>query len=89
VIVDHDCGNSREQANGRRKKRLSNARCHHARFVVCNLEIPIKLFMMPQTVPNKPTNGAVAAIVASIPCQIEHDGPPTGRIRRNLPLRVL
>src|SRR5215471_14162812 len=38
-----------------------------ARFVVCSFEIPMKLFMMPQTVPNKPTNGAVAPIVASIP----------------------
>ena len=38
-----------------------------ARFVVCNLEIPMKLFMMPQTVPNRPTNGAVAPIVASMP----------------------
>ena len=38
-----------------------------ARFVVCNVEIPMKLFMMPQTVPNRPTNGAVAPIVASMP----------------------
>src|SRR5262245_31966812 len=38
-----------------------------ARFVVCNFEIPMKLFMMPQTVPNSPTNGAVAPIVASMP----------------------
>jgi hypothetical protein len=36
-----------------------------ARFVVCDFEMPIKAFMMPQTVPNKPTKGAVAPIVAS------------------------
>src|SRR6267378_856423 len=38
-----------------------------ARFVVCDLEMPIKLFMMPHTVPNSPTNGEVAPMVASSP----------------------
>src|SRR5262249_30627828 len=38
-----------------------------ARLVVCDFEMPMKLFMMPQTVPNKPTKGAVAPIVASTP----------------------
>src|ERR1700716_4677869 len=38
-----------------------------ARFVVCISEIPMKLFMMPHTVPNSPTNGEVAAMVASAP----------------------
>ena len=38
-----------------------------ARLVVCAREIPIKLSMMPQTVPNSPTNGAVEPIVASTP----------------------
>src|SRR5437588_3645012 len=38
-----------------------------ARLVVCDFEMPMKLFMMPQTVPNRPTNGAVAPIVASTP----------------------
>ena len=38
-----------------------------ARFVVCAFEMPIKLFMMPQTVPNRPTKGAVAPIVARMP----------------------
>ena len=38
-----------------------------ARFVVCDFEMPIKLFMMPQTVPNSPTNGEVAPMVASSP----------------------
>src|SRR5580704_9484199 len=32
-----------------------------ARFVVCAFEMPMKLSMMPQTVPNKPTKGAVIA----------------------------
>ena len=36
-----------------------------ARLVVCSFEMPMKLFMMPQTVPNRPTNGAVAPMVAS------------------------
>ena len=37
---------------------------------MCDFEMPIKAFMMPQTVPNKPTKGAVAPIVASrpVPC---------------------
>src|SRR5438552_1267259 len=38
-----------------------------ARLVVCDFEIPIKLFMMPHTVPNSPTNGDVAPMVASTP----------------------
>ena len=38
-----------------------------ARLVVWDLEIPMNAFMMPQTVPNRPTNGAVAPIVASMP----------------------
>ena len=36
-----------------------------ARLVVCAFEMPMKLFMMPHTVPNRPTNGAVAPMVAS------------------------
>ena len=38
-----------------------------ARLVVCEFEMPIKLFMMPHTVPNRPTNGAVEPMVASTP----------------------
>src|SRR5256885_3047245 len=38
-----------------------------ARLVVCDFEIPIKLFMMPHTVPNSPTTGDVAPMVASTP----------------------
>src|SRR6185437_12148903 len=38
-----------------------------ARLVVCDSEIPMKAFMMPQTVPNRPTKGAVAPMVARIP----------------------
>ncbi len=38
-----------------------------ARLVVCAFEIPMKLFMMPHTVPNRPTNGAVEPMVASTP----------------------
>ena len=35
-----------------------------ARLVVCDFEIPMKLFMMPHTVPNRPMNGDVAPMVA-------------------------
>src|ERR1700687_1582931 len=35
-----------------------------ARLVVCSFEMPMKLFMMPHTVPNRPTNGAVATLAA-------------------------
>src|SRR5262245_53387886 len=38
-----------------------------ARFVVCASEMPMKEFMMPHTVPNRPTKGAVAPMVASTP----------------------
>jgi hypothetical protein len=38
-----------------------------AKLVVCALDMPMKLFMMPHTVPNNPTNGAVAPMVASNP----------------------
>ena len=41
-----------------------------ARFVVWDFEMPMKLFMMPQTVPNRPTKGDVAPIVASKPMPI-------------------
>ena len=51
-----------------------------ARLVVCAFEMPMKLFMMPQTVPNSPTNGAVEPIVAKIPC-------PAGW--RAIPLRTI
>src|SRR3954471_20930657 len=38
-----------------------------ARLVVCDFEMPMKLFMMPQTVPNRPTKGDVEPMVASTP----------------------
>src|SRR4029077_2833162 len=38
-----------------------------ARLVVCDFEMPMKLFMMPHTVPNNPMNGDVAPMVASRP----------------------
>src|SRR3954452_7450634 len=38
-----------------------------ARFVVCDFEMPMKLFMMPHTVPNRPTKGEVEPMVASTP----------------------
>ena len=36
----------------------------------------MKLFMMPQTVPNRPTNGAVAPMVASTPVPRDIFRPP-------------
>ena len=38
-----------------------------ARFVVCDFDMPMKLFMMPHTVPNRPTKGEVAPTVVSTP----------------------
>ena len=38
-----------------------------ARLVVWASEMPMKAFMMPHTVPNSPTKGAVAPMVASTP----------------------
>src|SRR5581483_4243415 len=38
-----------------------------ARLVVWEWEMPMNAFMMPHTVPNRPTNGAVAPIVARTP----------------------
>ncbi len=38
-----------------------------ARFVLWLTAMPIKLFMMPHTVPNRPTNGATAPMLASKP----------------------
>jgi hypothetical protein len=35
-----------------------------AKLVVCAFDMPMKLFMIPQTVPNNPLNGAVAPMVA-------------------------
>src|SRR3954468_8284424 len=52
-----------------------------ARLVVCDLEIPMKLFMMPQTVPNSPTNGAIAPIVASTPVPRVMALPPFASMR--------
>src|SRR6266849_6633067 len=44
-----------------------------ARLVACDFEMPMKLFMMPHTVPNRPTNGAVAPILASAIVQVTND----------------
>src|SRR6202521_4560459 len=52
-----------------------------ARFVVCFKEMPMKLFMMPHTVPNSPTNGAVAPIVASGPVPRTMARPTAASIR--------
>lgn len=43
-----------------------------ARFVLWLAAMPIKLFMMPHTVPNRPTKGATAPMLASrpMPCAI-------------------
>jgi len=39
----------------------------HARLVVWASEMPMKEFMIPHTVPNNPTKGAMAPMVASTP----------------------
>src|SRR5437879_1038128 len=52
-----------------------------ARLVVCDFEIPMKLFMMPQTVPNRPTKGAVAPMVARTPVPRRMRRPQAGALR--------
>src|SRR5471032_3636501 len=56
-----------------------------ARLVVWVLAMPMKLFMMPHTVPNRPTNGAVEPMVASTPVPLLMLRPQaaTRRSRRN------
>ncbi|MNZ66253.1 hypothetical protein D3C78_844710 [compost metagenome] len=57
-----------------------------ARLVVWVLAMPMKLFMMPHTVPNRPTNGAVEPMVASTPVPLLMLRPQaaTRRSRRKL-----
>src|SRR5471032_2479771 len=57
-----------------------------ARLVVWVLAMPMKLLMMPHTVPNRPTNGAVEPIVAStpVPLLILRPQAATRRSRRKL-----
>src|SRR5271156_2941291 len=55
-----------------------------ARFVVCDFEIPMKLFMMPQTAPNRPTNGDVAPMEASNPMPIRIRRPSARTISAKL-----
>src|ERR1700760_3159430 len=55
-----------------------------ARLVVCDFEMPIKLFMMPQTVPNRPTNGDVAPMVASSPIPTRMRRPSARTISEKL-----
>ena len=50
-----------------------------ARLVVCDFEMPMKLFMMPQTVPNRPTKGAVAPMRGEH-AGAAHDAPPVARL---------
>ena len=40
-----------------------------ARFVVCDFEMPMNEFMIPHTVPKRPTKGDVGAMVATVPCR--------------------
>ena len=52
-----------------------------ARLVVCDFEMPMKLFMMPHTVPNSPTNGAIAPMVARMPVPRMMARPPFASMR--------
>ena len=52
-----------------------------ARLVVCDFEMPMKLFMMPHTVPNRPTKGAIAPMVASTPVPRIMARPPFASMR--------
>lgn len=63
-IIDNNRRDSGNQTDSRCQQRFCDTRATTARLVVCVWAIPIKLFMMPQTVPNRPTNGEIAPIVA-------------------------
>ena len=52
-----------------------------ARLVVCVFEMPMKLFMMPQTVPKRPMKGAVAPIVPRMPVPRLINRPARASIR--------
>ena len=52
-----------------------------ARLVVCDSEMPMKLFMMPQTVPKRPTKGAVAPMVARMPVPMASRRPAPASMR--------
>jgi hypothetical protein len=54
-----------------------------AKLIVCSFEMPMKLFMIPQTVPNRPTKGAVAPMVARIPVERIILRPTPASIRSN------
>jgi hypothetical protein len=66
-VVDDHRRNRCDQAQGGGQQGFGDAGATTARLVVWVLAMPMKLFMMPHTVPNRPTNGAVEPMVASTP----------------------
>ncbi len=60
-IIDHDGRNGRDQPMAVASSASAMPGATTARLVVCACEMPIKEFMMPQTVPNRPTKGANGA----------------------------
>lgn len=61
-----------------------------ARLVVCASEMPTKAFMMPQTVPSRPTKGAAEPMVASKPMPRDMRRPACAsmRIKRDVTLSL-
>ena len=67
MVVDHHRRDRGDQADRGGEQRLGDARRDHGEIGGVRSEMPMKAFMMPHTVPNRPTNGAVAPMVASMP----------------------
>jgi len=78
VIVDDDGGIAAARPTAVASSASAMPGATTARLVVCDFEMPMKLFIMPQTVPNRPTNGAVAPMVANSPMA----DPDPARFRR-------
>ena len=55
-----------------------------ARLVVCDSEMPMNEFMMPQTVPNRPTKGAVEPMDAIAPVPFDMRRPAWASMRERL-----
>src|SRR5216683_1284183 len=63
VVGDH-CRDRRDEAERGGEQRLGDARRDHGKAGVLGGAIAWKLFMMPHTVPKRPTNGEVEPTVA-------------------------
>ena len=67
MIVDHDRRDRRHETQRGREQRFRDAGRDDGEIGGVGFGNADEEFMMPQTVPNRPTNGAVAPMVASTP----------------------